>query len=95
MINSSGLVNDGLAGDCRNNHQTTWTYNQGVILAGLAQLYLATGDVSLLAEGERIARAAIRHLTAGGVLQESCTGPAAPATPTRTGHRSRGYSCGT
>ncbi len=75
LINSSDLVNDGLTNGCQNNHQTTWTYNQGVILAGLAQLYLATGDVSLLAEGERIASSAIRHLTAGGVLQEPCTGP--------------------
>ena len=42
MINGSNLVNDGLTARCDNNHGTTWTYNQGVILAGLSQLYRAT-----------------------------------------------------
>ena len=74
MINRSHLVNDGLTDGCTNNHETTWTYNQGVILAGLAQLYTATNDSQLLTEAERIARAAISHLTIGGVLQEPCTG---------------------
>ncbi len=73
MVNGSHLVNDGLTDDCKNNHQTTWTYNQGVILAGLAQLYKATKDRRLLTQAERIARAAIRHLTVGGVLSEPCT----------------------
>jgi predicted alpha-1,6-mannanase (GH76 family) len=74
MINGSNLVNDGLTSNCENNHRPTWTYNQGVILAGLAQLYKATKDASLLTEAERIASAAISQLTVGGVLQEPCTG---------------------
>jgi predicted alpha-1,6-mannanase (GH76 family) len=74
MINSSNLVNDGLSDNCANNQQTTWTYNQGVILAGLAQLYIATGNASLLTEAERIARAAISNLTVRGVLTEPCAG---------------------
>lgn len=74
MINSSHLVNDGLGNGCKNNHEPTWTYNQGVILAGLAQLYTATKDSRLLAEAERIATAAISHLTVRGVLKEPCTG---------------------
>jgi predicted alpha-1,6-mannanase (GH76 family) len=74
MINGSNLVNDGLTGACENNHGTTWTYNQGVILAGLSQLYMATKNTSLLTEAERIARAAISHLSVGGVLQEPCDG---------------------
>lgn len=74
MINGSNLVNDGLTGSCENNHGTTWTYNQGVILAGLAQLYKATKNPRLLAEAKRIARAAISHLTVGGVLREPCEG---------------------
>jgi predicted alpha-1,6-mannanase (GH76 family) len=74
MINRSHLVNDGLSDRCTNNHEPTWTYNQGVILAGLAQLYAATKNPGLLTEAKRIARAAISHLTAGGVLQEPCTG---------------------
>jgi hypothetical protein len=74
MINASGLVNDGVGGNCVNNGAPTWTYNQGVILAGLAQLYQATGNRSLLTTAERIARAAVGRLTIGGVLTEPCQG---------------------
>jgi hypothetical protein len=74
MINDSDLVNDGVGANCANNGATTWTYNQGVILAGLAQLYRATGNRSLLTTAERIARAAISQLTVGGVLTEPCRG---------------------
>jgi predicted alpha-1,6-mannanase (GH76 family) len=78
MVGGSGLINDGLSvGDdaavCTNNGQTTWTYNQGVVLGGLAELYEATGDATLLASAEPIADAAIAHLTdANGILQEPC-----------------------
>ena len=34
--------------DNRNNNQTTWTYNQGIILSGVSQLYKHTGDTSVL-----------------------------------------------
>jgi predicted alpha-1,6-mannanase (GH76 family) len=47
MINEQHLVNDGLqtqSGSCDSNHGTTWTYNQGVVLGGLAELFRATGD---------------------------------------------------
>ena len=74
MIGTSYLVNDGLTTSCQNNGETTWTYNQGVILAGLAQLYKATGNRALLTEAERIATAAISHLTVHGVLTEPCQG---------------------
>ena len=72
MINKSGLINDGLNSRCANNHGTTWTYNQGVILAGLAQLYQATKNSGLLRTAKGIATAAISHLTIGGVLHEPC-----------------------
>jgi len=72
MINNSNLVNDGLDNNCANNAGVTWTYNQGVILAGLAQLYQATGNQSLLRRAERIARAAIGQLSVRGVLAEPC-----------------------
>jgi predicted alpha-1,6-mannanase (GH76 family) len=72
MINKGGLINDGLNSRCVNNHETTWTYNQGVILAGLARLYRATKDSRLLHTAERLGKAAIRHLTIGGVLHEPC-----------------------
>jgi len=74
LINSSGLINDGLDNDCHNNGQNTWTYNQGVVLAGLAQLYKATGNRGLLTEAEHLATAAISHLTVHGVLTEPCQG---------------------
>ena len=53
MINSSDLVNDGLTSSCTNNGKTTWTYNQGVILAGLTELHDATGKSSLLSTARR------------------------------------------
>jgi predicted alpha-1,6-mannanase (GH76 family) len=72
MINDNDLVNDGLDDNCANNAGVTWTYNQGVILAGLAQLYRATGDHSLLSMAKHMARSAIGQLTVGGVLAEPC-----------------------
>ena len=74
MINKEDLINDGLNDSCQNNAENTWTYNQGVILAGLAQLYQATGDRSLLNKAEHIATAAIGQLTVRGVLTEPCQG---------------------
>jgi hypothetical protein len=75
MINTAHLVNDGLTNNCRNNNATTWTYNQGVILGGLVELFKATGDMNYIAQAEAIADAAItstRLVTAGGVLHEPC-----------------------
>jgi predicted alpha-1,6-mannanase (GH76 family) len=63
MIGNAGLVNDGLTPDCENNGKPTYTYNQGVILGGLAGLYEVTGDEAYLRQGESIADAAIRDLT--------------------------------
>jgi predicted alpha-1,6-mannanase (GH76 family) len=33
-----GLVNDGLTPACAHNGSTTWSYNQGVVLGGLAAI---------------------------------------------------------
>jgi predicted alpha-1,6-mannanase (GH76 family) len=74
LINATSLINDGLDDSCANNADVTWTYNQGVILAGLAQLYQATGNRSLLRTAEHIATTAIDQLTSGGVLAEPCEG---------------------
>src|SRR5205085_1521469 len=72
MINAQNLVNDGLNG-CANNGSTTWTYNQGVILGGLTDLYKVTGDVSYLNQATAIADAAIATLVDGnGILREPC-----------------------
>jgi predicted alpha-1,6-mannanase (GH76 family) len=74
MINSESLINDGLNAECQNNGQTTWTYNQGIILGGLVELYRATGDADLLTEARRIADAATSStfLNPEGILREPC-----------------------
>jgi predicted alpha-1,6-mannanase (GH76 family) len=71
MINSEHLVNDGLTPDCRNNGHQTWTYNQGVVLGGLVELAHVTGDASLLAPANSIARATTTKLVdQAGVLHD-------------------------
>ena len=73
MINSSHLINDGLTtSTCANNGEATFSYNQGVILAGLGQLYKATGNSSLLTSAESIATAATTDLTTNGILVDPC-----------------------
>jgi predicted alpha-1,6-mannanase (GH76 family) len=73
MIGSHGLFNDGLTAGCANNGGTTWTYNQGVVLGGLAALCELTGDQGYLRAAEHIADAALRGLTSpAGILAEPC-----------------------
>jgi predicted alpha-1,6-mannanase (GH76 family) len=75
MINSDHLINDGLDAQCTNNHKTTWSYNQGVILGGLSELYMRTHDPSLLAQANSIATATLASpiLTdAHGILHDPC-----------------------
>jgi predicted alpha-1,6-mannanase (GH76 family) len=72
MINSDNLINDGLDSNCKNNNLTTWSYNQGVILGGLSELALATGDGSYLTTAYAIASAAINNLSnSNGILVEA------------------------
>jgi predicted alpha-1,6-mannanase (GH76 family) len=63
LIGADGLVNDGLDKSGHNNGGQTWTYNQGVILGGLAALHEITGDASYLRQGETIADATLESLT--------------------------------
>jgi predicted alpha-1,6-mannanase (GH76 family) len=72
MINRQNLVNDGLNNACQNNQDITWTYNQGVILGGLVDLYQATGNKTLLRQAEAIADATLHTLAPNGILQEPC-----------------------
>jgi predicted alpha-1,6-mannanase (GH76 family) len=73
MIEDDHLISDGLDGQCHDNHATKWTYNQGVIVGGLAELSRAAGDRTLLDPARRIADAAIEKMTgADGVLHEKC-----------------------
>ena len=75
MINSSHLINDGLDARCANNRQTEWTYNQGVMLGGLSELYKQTHDRSLLLQANAIAAATLSSSTltdAQGILHDPC-----------------------
>ena len=74
MINSEGLVNDGLTDDCRNNGRDTWTYNQGVILGGYVQLQQATGNSQYITKARNLADAVLRspNLNPNNILREPC-----------------------
>ncbi len=73
MINEGGLVNDGLDASCHNNGRTTWSYNQGVILEGLAGLSELAHQPDALALANRIALAASTKLTDDQrVLHDPC-----------------------
>lgn len=77
MINEQYLLNDGLNDTCQNNGQTTWTYNQGVLLDGLTAYATATGDSTALALAENVATAAMTLLStpsgANGIFTEPCS----------------------
>ena len=77
MINSTGLVNDGLNGDCQNNGGTVWSYNQGLAIGAGLELWRATRDPKLLTTVRRLADAAIGAggLVSDGVLTEFCDAP--------------------
>ncbi len=73
MINAQRLVNDGLDGNCRNNGLPTWSYNQGVILGGLVEMWRLTGQRGYLADAEQIAEATMRTMVyPNGVLRDVC-----------------------
>ncbi|HEX3717517.1 MAG TPA: glycoside hydrolase family 76 protein [Verrucomicrobiae bacterium] len=76
LINSKGLINDGLS-DCVNNGKSTFTYEQGVLIGALVDLYKATGTTSYLTQATTIAHAVISNLTLNDVLVE-----ASPCDPT-------------
>src|SRR5271170_518993 len=58
----------------RNNGQTTWTYNQGIVLSGLSKLYKYTGDEGLIKAAQNLLAAVLTSplVTASGILVESC-----------------------
>jgi len=75
MINRFNLIDSGLDQDnnCENDGKPGYTYNQGVILGGLVDLYKSTGDIELLAQAQAIAQTALYRLRyENGVLQDVC-----------------------
>ncbi|KAK4043199.1 glycoside hydrolase [Parachaetomium inaequale] len=88
MINQSdNLINDGLAssssGACSNNKLPVWTYNQGVILGALAELFRATNSETYLTSARSIADAVLSTTTTpqltnpntGTLTEASCKQP--------------------
>ena len=74
MINEDYNINDGIdLVTCRNNNGIIWSYNQGVILGALLELYRAAPDDTYLAMAERIALAGIKRLSdLNGILHDPC-----------------------
>lgn len=77
LINSDGLVNDGLNDDCTNNGQTVYSYNQGLAIGAGLELWRATHDDEVLATSRRLADAALisSELTTDGILTDACDAP--------------------
>jgi predicted alpha-1,6-mannanase (GH76 family) len=81
MINAQNLINDGLGNGhgitvgagCKNNGQTTWSYNQGVVLGGLTELAIADHSQAPIEAADKIATAAITLLVdSNGILHDHC-----------------------
>ncbi len=79
MLNAHSLVNNGLNDACQNDGQPPWTYNQGVILGALVEMYKIqqssseTAAAHFLRQAQRIADAAITTLVnENGILTEPC-----------------------
>ena len=77
MINSKNIINDGLdftKSPCVNNGIEGWTYNQGVILSGLAELTWSTGDAKYNNLANTLATASMAHYANNSnlILHETC-----------------------
>ncbi|RYZ57195.1 MAG: hypothetical protein EOP07_10570 [Proteobacteria bacterium] len=72
LINSSNLINDALVkSTCKNNGDLTWSYNQGIILGALTELYRATQDMTYLTKAKELALASTKSLVvSGNILKE-------------------------
>lgn len=83
MINGDNLINDGLTTNCENNRDTTWTYNQGVVLGAAVELYKATNDQKYLDTARKIGLAVIAspNLSPNGILHEPCDKDGADCGP--------------
>ncbi|CAH1800786.1 unnamed protein product [Owenia fusiformis] len=68
------LVSDGIADtyDCTQRQNYNITYNAGLFIGGLAELYKINKNDSYLVLADKIARATIAYNSKDGVLQEYC-----------------------
>ena len=74
MITSRNLINDGIRLDtCKNNGETIWTYNQGVVLGALVELNKVSPNPKYIKIATSIANAAIDHFSnENGIIKEIC-----------------------
>lgn len=73
FVNAAGLVQDGLSADCKGNGQTAWTYNQGVVLGALVEMFEVTSDSQYLDAARKLADASTtKMVTPAGILLEPC-----------------------
>lgn len=71
MLNEEYLVENGLNKQCEVSVGRHYTYNQGMILSALVELYTVKGDEKLLELAHNIARAAITNLIyEDGILKD-------------------------
>jgi uncharacterized protein YyaL (SSP411 family) len=78
---------------CTNNGQSTWTYNQGMPLAALAELYRATGNTTYLDQARTLANASTTSTSLN--TNESCTiQGSSPLAAVRTDRTSRALVAG-
>lgn len=65
LINSNGNIQDGVR--FKNGQESitenVWTYNQGVVLTGLVNLYKITGESHYLKSAHDLAKATLRNMT--------------------------------
>jgi len=71
---STGILSNSLDGSCKAETGTGWTYQQGVLVGGLAELAKASpeGSEPLVAQSLRLVNAVRKHMTHDDVLLESC-----------------------
>jgi hypothetical protein len=73
MINSSGLVNDGLTSGCANNGQTVWSYNQGLAIGAFTRCGAPPAKAATwIPPSVWPTPRCPRSLTRDGILTESC-----------------------